>query len=170
MLYLHFLCRLCLAWKVLSYLKNVMFWRLFFSCPLLIPCPSPSEDPQKLFLCDCFVLWQDDIDAYKTQNQFLNSEIHQVTRLWTRVAENEKALLMKVRQNSSFSLGTAFSKFFPKWALGWFWYRNSLGRSLLPIFFILIIIFSLTFSCFVLWLDMIVFFLQSKYNSCKVQS
>ncbi|NWY42623.1 TBD2A protein, partial [Sylvia atricapilla] len=38
---------------------------------------------------------KDDIDAYKTQNQFLNSEIHQVTRLWTHVAENEKALLMK---------------------------------------------------------------------------
>ncbi|NXJ86240.1 TBD2A protein, partial [Trogon melanurus] len=38
---------------------------------------------------------KDDIDAYKTQNQFLNSEIHQVTRLWTSVAENEKALLMK---------------------------------------------------------------------------
>ncbi|NXG47569.1 TBD2A protein, partial [Psilopogon haemacephalus] len=38
---------------------------------------------------------KDDIDAYKTQNQFLNSEIHQVTQLWTRVAENEKALLMK---------------------------------------------------------------------------
>ncbi|XP_065601694.1 TBC1 domain family member 2A [Cyrtonyx montezumae] len=38
---------------------------------------------------------KDDIDAYKTQNQFLNSEIHQVTRLWTRVTENEKALLMK---------------------------------------------------------------------------
>uniref|UniRef100_A0A8C5TJW6 TBC1 domain family member 2 n=1 Tax=Malurus cyaneus samueli TaxID=2593467 RepID=A0A8C5TJW6_9PASS len=38
---------------------------------------------------------KDDIDAYKTQNQFLNSEIHQVTRLWTRVAENEKSLLMK---------------------------------------------------------------------------
>ncbi|NXU48122.1 TBD2A protein, partial [Turnix velox] len=38
---------------------------------------------------------KDDIEAYKTQNQFLNSEIHQVTRLWTRVAENEKALLMK---------------------------------------------------------------------------
>uniref|UniRef100_A0A8C6ZKN4 Uncharacterized protein n=1 Tax=Nothoprocta perdicaria TaxID=30464 RepID=A0A8C6ZKN4_NOTPE len=39
---------------------------------------------------------KDDIDAYKTQNQFLNSEIHQITRLWTGVAENEKALLMKV--------------------------------------------------------------------------
>ncbi|NXP97790.1 TBD2A protein, partial [Vidua macroura] len=38
---------------------------------------------------------KDDIDAYKTQNQFLNSEIHQITRLWTSVAENEKALLMK---------------------------------------------------------------------------
>uniref|UniRef100_A0A663N8A9 TBC1 domain family member 2 n=1 Tax=Athene cunicularia TaxID=194338 RepID=A0A663N8A9_ATHCN len=38
---------------------------------------------------------KDDIDAYKTQNQFLNSEIHQVTRLWTSVSENEKALLMK---------------------------------------------------------------------------
>ncbi|NXF88923.1 TBD2A protein, partial [Eubucco bourcierii] len=36
-----------------------------------------------------------DIDAYKTQNQFLNSEIQQVTRLWTRVAENERALLRK---------------------------------------------------------------------------
>ncbi|NWU68677.1 TBD2A protein, partial [Pterocles burchelli] len=38
---------------------------------------------------------KDDINAYKTQNQFLNSEIHQVTRLWTSIAENEKALLMK---------------------------------------------------------------------------
>ncbi|KFP36046.1 TBC1 domain family member 2A, partial [Chlamydotis macqueenii] len=38
---------------------------------------------------------KDVIDAYKTQNQILNSEIHQVTRLWTSVAENEKALLMK---------------------------------------------------------------------------
>ncbi|NXD28828.1 TBD2A protein, partial [Spelaeornis formosus] len=38
---------------------------------------------------------KDDIDAYKIQNQFLNSEIHQVTQLWTSVAENEKALLMK---------------------------------------------------------------------------
>ncbi|XP_062460502.1 TBC1 domain family member 2A isoform X2 [Pezoporus occidentalis] len=38
---------------------------------------------------------KDDIEAYKTQNQFLNSEIHQVTQLWTNAAENEKALLMK---------------------------------------------------------------------------
>uniref|UniRef100_A0A8D0KYN4 Uncharacterized protein n=1 Tax=Strix occidentalis caurina TaxID=311401 RepID=A0A8D0KYN4_STROC len=57
---------------------------------------------------------KDDIDAYKTQNQFLNSEIHQVTRLWTSVAENEKALLMKVRQNDFFSLVRAVTNFFPK--------------------------------------------------------
>lgn len=62
------------------------------------------QAPQELSLCHCFASWQDDIDAYKTQNQFLNSEIHQVTRLWTSVAENEKALLMKVRPNDIFSL------------------------------------------------------------------
>ncbi|XP_029459785.1 TBC1 domain family member 2A isoform X2 [Rhinatrema bivittatum] len=38
---------------------------------------------------------QDDIEAYKTQNKFLNSEIHQVTNIWRNVAEKEKALLMK---------------------------------------------------------------------------
>ncbi|XP_069834099.1 TBC1 domain family member 2A isoform X2 [Dendropsophus ebraccatus] len=37
----------------------------------------------------------DDISAYKTQNQFLNSEIHQVTQLWRNTAEKETALLMK---------------------------------------------------------------------------
>ncbi|XP_018425487.1 PREDICTED: TBC1 domain family member 2A [Nanorana parkeri] len=37
----------------------------------------------------------DDINAYKTQNQFLNSEIHQVTELWRNTAESESALLMK---------------------------------------------------------------------------
>lgn len=36
------------------------------------------------------------MEAYRTQNRFLNSEIHQVTKLWRRVAEREKALLMKV--------------------------------------------------------------------------
>ncbi|XP_070375238.1 TBC1 domain family member 2A isoform X4 [Equus asinus] len=35
------------------------------------------------------------MEAYRTQNRFLNSEIHQVTKLWRRVAEREKALLMK---------------------------------------------------------------------------
>ncbi|XP_034630282.1 TBC1 domain family member 2A isoform X3 [Trachemys scripta elegans] len=38
---------------------------------------------------------EDDLDAYRTQNQFLNSEIHQVTKLWRSVAEKEKVLLMK---------------------------------------------------------------------------
>ncbi|XP_012576782.1 PREDICTED: TBC1 domain family member 2A isoform X2 [Condylura cristata] len=37
----------------------------------------------------------DDIEAYRTQNRFLNSEIHQVTKIWRKVAEKEKALLMK---------------------------------------------------------------------------
>ncbi|XP_067409408.1 TBC1 domain family member 2A isoform X1 [Emydura macquarii macquarii] len=38
---------------------------------------------------------KDDLNAYRTQNQFLNSEIHQVTKLWRSVAEKEKVLLMK---------------------------------------------------------------------------
>ncbi|KAG8454383.1 hypothetical protein GDO86_000851 [Hymenochirus boettgeri] len=37
----------------------------------------------------------DDIAAYRTQNQFLNSEIHQVTNLWRNAAEKEKSLLRK---------------------------------------------------------------------------
>ncbi|XP_048359841.1 TBC1 domain family member 2A [Sphaerodactylus townsendi] len=38
---------------------------------------------------------KDDLEAYKTQNQFLNSEIHQVTKIWSTVAQREKILLMK---------------------------------------------------------------------------
>ncbi|XP_029775788.1 TBC1 domain family member 2A isoform X3 [Suricata suricatta] len=38
---------------------------------------------------------KDDIEAYRTQNGFLNSEIHQVTKIWRRVAEKERALLTK---------------------------------------------------------------------------
>ncbi|XP_072847998.2 TBC1 domain family member 2A isoform X1 [Pogona vitticeps] len=38
---------------------------------------------------------KDDLEAYKTQNQFLNSEIHQVTKIWSTVARREKTLLMK---------------------------------------------------------------------------
>ncbi|XP_061492211.1 TBC1 domain family member 2A isoform X3 [Rhineura floridana] len=38
---------------------------------------------------------KDDLEAYKTQNQFLNSEIHQVTKIWSTVAQREKTLLMK---------------------------------------------------------------------------
>ncbi|KAJ8247641.1 hypothetical protein GJAV_G00248600 [Gymnothorax javanicus] len=38
---------------------------------------------------------QDDIAAYKTQTQFLNSEIYQLTWLWRRSSEQEKNLMMK---------------------------------------------------------------------------
>ncbi|XP_007427953.2 TBC1 domain family member 2A isoform X1 [Python bivittatus] len=38
---------------------------------------------------------KDDLEAYKTQNQFLNSEVHQVTKIWSTVAQREKTLLMK---------------------------------------------------------------------------
>ncbi|XP_044274838.1 TBC1 domain family member 2A [Varanus komodoensis] len=38
---------------------------------------------------------KDDLEAYKTQNQFLNCEIHQVTKIWSAVAQREKTLLMK---------------------------------------------------------------------------
>ncbi|XP_075771111.1 TBC1 domain family member 2A isoform X2 [Pelodiscus sinensis] len=38
---------------------------------------------------------KDDLLAFRTQNQFLNSEIHQVTELWRRAAEREKALRMQ---------------------------------------------------------------------------
>lgn len=44
-----------------------------------------------------FPFLQDDMEAYRTQNRFLNSEIHQVTKIWRKVAEKEKALLTKVR-------------------------------------------------------------------------
>uniref|UniRef100_A0A3Q1GKC0 TBC1 domain family, member 2 n=1 Tax=Acanthochromis polyacanthus TaxID=80966 RepID=A0A3Q1GKC0_9TELE len=37
----------------------------------------------------------DDIEAYKTQNKFLNSEIHQLTKLWRKSSEQEKSLLVK---------------------------------------------------------------------------
>ena len=37
------------------------------------------------------------MEAYRTQNRFLNSEIHQVTKIWRKAAEKERALLMKVR-------------------------------------------------------------------------
>lgn len=45
-----------------------------------------------------FAFLQDDMEAYRTQNRFLNAEIHQVTKIWRKVAEKEKALLTKVRE------------------------------------------------------------------------
>ena len=39
---------------------------------------------------------QDDIEAYKIQNKFLNSEIYQLTKLWRKSSEQEKSLMVKV--------------------------------------------------------------------------
>lgn len=38
---------------------------------------------------------KDDIEAYKTQNRFLNSEIYQLTKLWRKSSEQEKSLMVK---------------------------------------------------------------------------
>ncbi|XP_026186724.1 TBC1 domain family member 2A [Mastacembelus armatus] len=38
---------------------------------------------------------KDDIEAYKTQNRFLNSEIHQLTSLWRNSSEQERSLMAK---------------------------------------------------------------------------
>ncbi|XP_029283099.1 LOW QUALITY PROTEIN: TBC1 domain family member 2A [Cottoperca gobio] len=37
----------------------------------------------------------DDIEAYKTQNKFLNSELYQLTNLWRTSSEQEKSLMVK---------------------------------------------------------------------------
>ncbi|XP_037635464.1 TBC1 domain family member 2A isoform X2 [Sebastes umbrosus] len=38
---------------------------------------------------------KDDIEAYKIQNKFLNSEIYQLTQLWRTSSEQEKSLMVK---------------------------------------------------------------------------
>ncbi|XP_042337519.1 TBC1 domain family member 2A-like, partial [Plectropomus leopardus] len=38
---------------------------------------------------------KDDIEAYKIQNKFLNSEIYQLTKLWRTSSEQEKSLMVK---------------------------------------------------------------------------
>ncbi|KAF7647452.1 hypothetical protein LDENG_00172230 [Lucifuga dentata] len=38
---------------------------------------------------------KDDIEAYKTQNKFLNSELYQLTTLWRNSSEQEKSLMVK---------------------------------------------------------------------------
>lgn len=52
---------------------------------------------------------QDDIEAYKTQNKFLNSEIYQLTRLWRNSSEQEKSLMMKV--SPAWNTGALFPLF-----------------------------------------------------------
>ncbi|XP_061492201.1 TBC1 domain family member 2A isoform X2 [Rhineura floridana] len=54
-----------------------------------------SLQHQVLVLAEEIKSQKDDLEAYKTQNQFLNSEIHQVTKIWSTVAQREKTLLMK---------------------------------------------------------------------------
>uniref|UniRef100_A0A8C7U2C4 TBC1 domain family, member 2 n=1 Tax=Oncorhynchus mykiss TaxID=8022 RepID=A0A8C7U2C4_ONCMY len=38
---------------------------------------------------------KDDIEAYKIQNKFLNSELYQLTKLWLNSSEQEKSLMVK---------------------------------------------------------------------------
>ncbi|XP_058379601.1 TBC1 domain family member 2A isoform X3 [Diceros bicornis minor] len=52
-------------------------------------------EQQVLALTEELKSQKDDMEAYRTQNRFLNSEIHQVTKIWRKVAEKERALLMK---------------------------------------------------------------------------
>lgn len=58
--------------------------------PVQMMVPSPSDADL-----------QDDIEAYKTQNQFLNSEIYQLTRLWRTSSEQERSLMTKVSQSGT---------------------------------------------------------------------
>lgn len=59
------------------------------------PAPPDAADRDFLSQQEKMEHLKDDMEAYRTQNRFLNSEIHQVTKLWRRVAERQKALLMK---------------------------------------------------------------------------
>lgn len=152
---LDFLCRQYFYWGVLSAPQNTEFLRYFIVFNI-IWCPWNVRDfkPLKNSSCVTFA-WQDDIDAYKTQNQFLNSEIHQVTRLWTSVAENEKALLMKVRPKDLFSWCELLLIYFRSWHWDRFWFtRNKLSC----------VFFSVTslLLCVVPKLDMIILILQQK--------
>uniref|UniRef100_A0A2K6NTK6 TBC1 domain family member 2A n=3 Tax=Rhinopithecus roxellana TaxID=61622 RepID=A0A2K6NTK6_RHIRO len=57
--------------------------------------PSDAADRDFLSQQEKIEHLKDDMEAYRTQNHFLNSEIHQVTKIWRKVAEKEKALLTK---------------------------------------------------------------------------
>ncbi|KAM4877042.1 TBC1 domain family member 2A isoform 2-T2 [Thomomys bottae] len=59
------------------------------------PGAPDAADPDFLSQQERMEHLKDDMEAYKTQNRFLNSEIHQVSKIWRKVAEKEKALLMK---------------------------------------------------------------------------
>nr|XP_030685675.1 TBC1 domain family member 2A isoform X2 [Globicephala melas] len=67
----------------------------FMHPPNQPPAPPDAADRDLLSQQEKMEHLKDDMEAYRTQNHFLNSEIHQVTRIWRKVAEKEKALLMK---------------------------------------------------------------------------
>ncbi|XP_076025856.1 TBC1 domain family member 2A [Genypterus blacodes] len=56
---------------------------------------SNTVDAQTLQLQQQVDNLKDDIEAYKTQNKFLNSEIYQLTKLWRNSSEREKSLMVK---------------------------------------------------------------------------
>lgn len=39
---------------------------------------------------------KDNIEAYKTQNTYLNAEIYKLTKVWRQSTEQEKCLMIKV--------------------------------------------------------------------------
>ncbi|XP_010586329.1 TBC1 domain family member 2A isoform X4 [Loxodonta africana] len=67
----------------------------FMNPPSYSPVPLDAADRDCLSQQEKMEQLKDDMEAYRTQNRFLNSEIHQVTKIWRKVAEKEKALLMK---------------------------------------------------------------------------
>ncbi|XP_047190310.1 TBC1 domain family member 2A isoform X2 [Scophthalmus maximus] len=66
---------------------------------------------------------KDDIEAHKTQNKFLNSEIYQLTKLWRNSSEQEKNLMVKVGPNTWCSPGVlqVFSRCSPGVLLVFSW-------------------------------------------------
>ncbi|XP_051935701.1 TBC1 domain family member 2A isoform X2 [Hippocampus zosterae] len=57
---------------------------------------SSARAPDSLRqLQQCVEDLKDDIEAYKTQNRFLNSEIFQLTKLWRKSSEQERSLMVK---------------------------------------------------------------------------
>ncbi|XP_019713757.1 TBC1 domain family member 2A [Hippocampus comes] len=57
---------------------------------------SSARAPDSLGqLQQCVEDLKDDIEAYKTQNRFLNSEIFQLTKLWRKSSEQERSLMVK---------------------------------------------------------------------------
>ncbi|KAM6170546.1 TBC1 domain family member 2A isoform 2-T2 [Rhynchocyon petersi] len=71
------------------------FTRDLMQPPSHSPAPADAADRDLLSQQEKLEHLKDDMEAYRTQNRFLNSEIHQVTKIWRKVAEKEKALLTK---------------------------------------------------------------------------